>query len=100
MNMGSNAITYLVMIILVILIFQFIGASLMAQSAEYKGYGSESHILAICFWLGIFGYMYAISLPDLTLQKQNELLLKKLDMMDKKEQPQLAENLSDELPDL
>lgn len=48
------------LIVLAILAF---GASLMEKSADLKGY-SDEHIFAICFWLGIIGYLYVISLPD------------------------------------
>ena len=45
-------------------------ASKMCEVASLKGYDpAKKHIFAICFWLGIFGYFYALALPDLKLRK-------------------------------
>jgi len=45
-------------------------ASKMCEVAEDKGYNSkENHIFAICFWFGLFGYLYVIALPDLKLHR-------------------------------
>ena len=30
-----------------------------------KGYGTEIHSFAMCFWLGVIGCLYVIALPDL-----------------------------------
>ena len=35
-----------------------------------EGYGKNVHALAMCFWLGIVGYLYVIALSDLTLRKR------------------------------
>ncbi len=58
---------YWIMLI-VILCINLYGAYLMSKAAADKGYGPEAHIMALCFWLGIFGYLYALSLPDKNLQ--------------------------------
>lgn len=34
------------------------------QIAFEKGYDNTSHSFAMCFWLGIIGYLYVIALPD------------------------------------
>ncbi len=61
-----------------IIVINLIGAALMARACAEKGYDSEAHVMAACFWLGIFGYLYAICLPDKVIHKQNEILRKEL----------------------
>ena len=57
---------FLAIIALVINIFM---ASKMCEIAELKGYDArEKHIFAMCFWLGFFGYLYTIALPDIKMQ--------------------------------
>jgi len=91
--MDSDALIFILIFIgLAYFIVLGIGATLMSSSASDKGYGPEAHITAICFFLGIFGYLYALSLPDKTLQKQNETLINALE--NKKPED------SEELPDL
>lgn len=42
----------------------------MCELAELKGYNSkEKHIFALCFWFGIFGFLYVVGLPDLKLRR-------------------------------
>lgn len=42
----------------------------MCEVAESKGYNAkEKHIFALCFWFGIFGFLYVIALPDLKMRK-------------------------------
>ena len=55
------------------------GATLMKQVSINKGYGAETHIWAICFWLGIIGYLYVIALPDKIMQSQNQKIIKLLE---------------------
>ena len=46
--------------------------------AFMKGYTEEIHAFAMCFWLGIIGYIYVTALPDLIMQerlKKNNMLL-------------------------
>ena len=64
---------------IIYIIFIIIAANLMEKSALLKGYGKDYHIWAICFWLGLFGILYTISLPDLILQAQNSEIIKKLE---------------------
>lgn len=81
------------MIIIFCIIAQLIGANLMAKAASEKGYGPEAHILAICFWLGVFGYLYTLSLPDKLMREELSTIRKEL----------INRNMKagfDELPDL
>ena len=80
-------------IIIFCIIAQLIGANLMAKAATEKGYGPEAHILAICFWLGIFGYLYTLSLPDKLMREEISTIRKELINRNMKD-------VSDELPDL
>ncbi|MFR6560924.1 MAG: hypothetical protein ACLUR5_02100 [Eubacterium ventriosum] len=43
-----------------------------------KGYGKEIHAWAWCFWLGIIGYIYVLSLPDKVTQSQNQQIIELL----------------------
>ena len=38
--------------------------------AFQKGYDESVHSFAMCFWLGVAGYLYVIALPDLTVNHQ------------------------------
>ncbi len=60
---------------MIILCINAIGAALMKNAAVMKGYGDDLHAWAICFWLGIFGYLYIIALPDKVLQEQNQQII-------------------------
>ena len=57
------------------LIISAIVASYMNQAAKLKGYDREANAFSICFWLGIFGCLYVIALPDKRIQKQNEEII-------------------------
>lgn len=58
------------------LVLTFFAAGKMKKLVDDKGYNSrELHVFAWCFWFPIFGYLYAIALPDLTLQKQNKEII-------------------------
>ena len=43
-------------------------ASKFEDIAFQKGYDSSIHSWAMCFWLGIVGYLYVIALPDKSVQ--------------------------------
>ena len=61
--------SWIVAIAIAIIILCFM-ASKMCEVASLKGYDpAKKHIFAICIWLGIFGYFYVLSLPDLKLRK-------------------------------
>ena len=43
--------------------------------AFQKGYDRSIHSFAMCFWLGMIGYLYVIALPDLTQQKRMDKMI-------------------------
>ena len=53
-----------------LVVFVFFISYLVARKFEeiafQKGYDTTIHSFAMCFWLGIVGYLYVIALPDLT----------------------------------
>lgn len=67
--------TLWILVLLVVLIANAIGAMLMRSAAIQKGYGDDIHAWAVCFWLGIFGYLYIIALPDKISQIQNQQII-------------------------
>ena len=62
----------IIIIGMIVLCINAIGAALMKNAAILKGYGEDLHAWAICFFLGIFGYLYIIALPDKVLQEQKD----------------------------
>ena len=91
-------------IILAVLLF---GAAKMQYAAEQKGYGPEYHIMGICFWLGLFGYLYVIALPDRKsraaieeLSKIDDQLRINMDTIIEKMNQTDNAAFPDELPDL
>lgn len=85
-----------ILIALPIFIISAIISSLMAESAAMKGYDpDEMHIFAICFFLGIFGCLYVLSLPDKIVQQQNKEIIELL-----KAQQINKDTENDELPEL
>ncbi len=67
-----------IVVLIVIIVINGIGAKKMQDACILKGYGEDYHIFAFCFWLGIFGYLYAMTLPDLITQGQNQQIIKLL----------------------
>ena len=61
--------------VLIYIIVAALGASFMRNAALRKGYGDDIHAWAICFWLGIFGYIYIMALPDKIVQSQNQQII-------------------------
>jgi len=56
-------------------------AMLMEDVVEDKGYpkdGGYLNVWRLCFFLGIFAYLYVIALPNRVLKKQNEEIIKLL----------------------
>ncbi len=47
-----------------VLTVRYIVAKKFEEIAKQKGYGKEAHAFAMCFWLGVFGALYVIALPD------------------------------------
>lgn len=66
---------YVFIAIVFVLLLNVLCAYFMKKSAAMKGYGEDSHIWAICFWGGLFGTLYVISLPDLSAREQREDIL-------------------------
>ena len=66
--MGFSAIFLLFLPFLLILLNYFVSKK-FESIAFIKGYGKEIHSFAMCFWLGIVGYLYVIALPDLKHDK-------------------------------
>lgn len=57
-----------------VIVFIAIMPSKMCEVAELKGYNAkEKHIFAICFWFGIFGFLYVLALPDLKTRSAIEM---------------------------
>lgn len=69
---------YIILIIAVYLIIGFIIGKMMENAAADKGYGTEAHAFAMCFWLGIIGCIYVAALPDKIQQKQNQKIIELL----------------------
>ena len=89
----KDTTTIIICISVVVIVLHAISSYYMSQAALLKGYGDEYHIWPICFFLGIPGFLYVLSLPDKKLQKQNEDILNAL-------KGNGQETVSDELPEL
>lgn len=51
--------------IVVVLFINYIVAKKFEKIAFQKGYDDSIHSFAMCFWLGLIGYLYVIALPNL-----------------------------------
>lgn len=76
--MDEGIIVLLVIVVLIYIAINAYCAYLMKNATVMKGYGDDMHIWAICFWLGIFGYLYALCLPDKVQQAQNQQIIELL----------------------
>ncbi len=73
MFIATFSFLFTVALIALAFYFNYWLASKMADVARAKGYDPAAHhIVALCVWLSIFGYLYVIALPDLVLRAQNE----------------------------
>ncbi len=63
---GIIAVSVIIFIVLVLVNYNM--AQNMQSVVEKKGY-TDVRVVAMCFWLGIIGYLYVIALPDLELRK-------------------------------
>ncbi|MCI6021999.1 MAG: hypothetical protein MRZ64_09960 [[Bacteroides] pectinophilus] len=61
--------------IIVCVVIAVVKAYLMDDAAIRKGYEGQVHAWAISFWLGIFGDIYILALPDLFERRNQEKLL-------------------------
>lgn len=66
---------YIILVIVIYLIIGFIIGKAMENAAADKGYGTEAHAFAMCFWLGVIGCIYVAALPDKIQQKQNQKII-------------------------
>ncbi len=87
----------MVFLFIVVLVIQAVIAAYMSEVAKQKGY--ESGAFLICLFLGIFGCLYVISLPDKVLREQNNQIIKLLSEINVPSNISQS-SLSDELPDL
>lgn len=60
------------------IVFDVVIATKMESVAALKGHGKEVHAFAMCFWLGIVGYIYVAALPDKIRQEQNQKIIELL----------------------
>lgn len=88
-------------VFIVALIINYVGAVLMGKAAEEKGY-PDIHAVAWCFWFGIFGYFYILSLPDKKLQNKMDTIIDLLEKQNNKlAQPSQAQTYEEfRLPEL
>lgn len=68
---GIIAVSAIALVVLALVNYNM--AQNMQGIVEKKGY-TDLRVVAICFWLGIIGYLYVIALPDL----EERRLLKKI----------------------
>lgn len=59
----------------VVIVIDVVIAKKMESVAALKGHGEEVHAFAMCFWLGIVGYIYVAALPDKIQQEQNQKII-------------------------
>ena len=95
--LGMSVILYLI----VHFILRHIIAKKFEQIAFAKGYGTEIHSYAMCFWLGILGGLYVIALPNATLDnitlKQQKRMLELLAKKEIEDDVFSAEDTNEEL---
>ena len=72
-------IIFLILVVIVILIVINMNMAAKMSVVSQKGHNPDVlHIMAWCFWVPIFGYLYVIALPDLRLREQNKEIIDKL----------------------
>lgn len=65
---------YILLVIVIYLIIGFVIGRMMENAAADKGYGTEAHAFAMCFWLGIIGCIYVAALPDKIQQDRKSVV--------------------------
>ena len=77
-NEASQDALVLVLVVIFVcffaLVINYVVAKKMEQVAVLKGYSRGSGVFLICFFLGIIGYIYVATLPDLVLRREIERL--------------------------
>ena len=68
-------VAIIILSVIIAVTIEFVFAWFMRMAAVRKGYGDDSHVFALCFWLGILGGIYVIALPDLVQQEQNQKII-------------------------
>ena len=48
---------WIILAVVIAVCVNAVGAFFMRNAAIEKGYGDDIHAWAVCFWLGIFGYL-------------------------------------------
>jgi len=77
MNYITSSIILIIVVTIVIGLDCFL-SSKMTDIAELKGYDAkQEHIFIFCFFLGIFGYLYVLALPDVKLQNLLKSVIEK-----------------------
>ena len=72
--------------LLIYFAIQYVIARKFEKIAEEKGYDSDIHSFAMCFWLGFVGYLYVIALPNLVQKKNQEKLISLLESKPSREE--------------
>ena len=75
-GIGSGAfglyVAFFLIAIIVGIIIRYIIAKKFENVAKLKGYGSEMHSFAMCFWLGIIGCIYVAALPKINTKEESD----------------------------
>lgn len=74
-----NMIVGIIIGLLLLIGIDYLISSKMESIAALKGHGTEVHAFAMCFWLGIIGYIYVAALPDKIQQAQNQKIIELLE---------------------
>lgn len=90
----------IVVVLIVLLVINFIGASYMKDAAYAKGYDDSAHAFATCFWLGIIGYLYVIALPDIEARRKQDAIIELLSQNAVEEKPIVPVFENEDLPPL
>ena len=70
---------------LILIAINFIVSRMFKRIAVYKGH-DDSSIFAMCFFLGIAGYLYVLALPDLYADDRQKEIIKLLKNLNSKKE--------------
>lgn len=90
----------IVVVLIVLLVINLIGAGKMSDVAYAKGYDDSIHAFAMCFWLGIIGYLYVIALPDIEARRKQDAIIELLKNNEVKSVMRETQFENEELPPL